>query len=226
MPLADAAASVAHRTTAAAALVVLALSGCRGPQPCVEVASSEILGTPQRSYDEFTQVTTVTSAFVLTPDQEWTLADQREDGLIHWSVEMWTHGSSASPYLDLTLRVRCLAPAEDESERGESCQNCDTVCSEQRGGIELLADGRPIAVPPARYKRMPMPSPTPESPSTWASTLMLSATPDVLWPLAEARQIKLRACGSIVATLRPLEVGNLQEMLRHHRAIAPPPPPR
>jgi hypothetical protein len=193
-------------------------SGCRGPTPCVEVSSSDRAGVAIRNYDEFTQVTSISSDFLFTPDQEWTLAEQRDDGLIHWSIQMWLRGSSASPYIDVSLRMTCLAPApEGES----SCVNCDDLCNNENGRLEVLADGRPLALPASRYRRMPTDPPTPESPATWASTIHMPVESAALWPLEQARNIKLRACGALVATLTAAESANLQDFLRHHRAIAP-----
>ena len=198
------------------ALALLA-SGCRGPQPCVAVASPDQTGQPVKRYDEFTRVTSISSEFVLTPDQEWTLAEQRDDGLIHWSIGMWLRANSAATTVDIAVRVSCLHPDEQDD-----CIDCDNVCSAATGRLELLADGQPIALPAAQYRRMPGVTETPERQPTQASTILLAAQAAALAPLEHARNVKLRVCGSIVATLTAAETENLREFMRHLRFMVAP----
>ncbi len=207
-----------------AALLALLTAACtRRPTMCVPVID-EASGEPRRVYDEFTQITSLVSWFAFTPDQEWDLRDDRLARAINWSVEMWLRSGTRSPTIELTLRAMCSQQPEDD-DSGQ-CINCDSVCSEHTGTFELLADGRPLAMPPARYERIPVGQPTPDSPSTWASTLTMVLLPEALWPLAYARVVKLRVCGAIVVTLSRADLANLQEYLRHHRALVPPVPQR
>jgi hypothetical protein len=198
------------------------LGGCRRPDTCVPVID-DATGEPRRIYDEFTQITSLVSWFVFTPDQEWALRDERYARAINWSLELWLRGGSHSPTIELTLRAICSHQREDD-DSGQ-CVNCDTVCSDATGGLEVLADGYPLRMPRARYQRVPVGQPNPESPSTWASTLTMVVPPEALWPLAQARVVKLRVCGAIVVTFSPGDLANLQEYLRHHRALAPQAPP-
>ncbi|HZO16892.1 MAG TPA: hypothetical protein VFB62_26630 [Polyangiaceae bacterium] len=192
----------------ALALLALLAGGCRGPQPCVAVSSPDQTGQPVKRYDEFTRVTSISSAFVLTPDQEWTLAEEREDGLIHWGIELWLRANSAAPTVDIAARVSCLHRGEQDD-----CVDCDNVCTPATGRVELLADGQPIALPAAKFRRIP--GSTPEGESATASTILLAAPAAALAPLEHARSVKLRVCGSIVATLTAAEADNLREFMRH-----------
>jgi hypothetical protein len=193
-------------------------AGCRRPDTCVPVID-DATGEPRRIYDEFTQITSLVSWFVFTPDQEWELRDERYARAINWSLELWLRGGTHSPTIELTLRAICSHQREDDDSG--KCVNCDTVCSEQSGGLELLADGYPLQMPPVQYQRVPVGQPNPESPGTWASTMTMFVPPEALWPLAQARVVKLRVCGAIVVTLSPADLANLQEYLRHHHALAP-----
>lgn len=198
------------------------LTGCRGSEGCVPI-SRTTSGEPRSKYDEFTQVTWLTSWFVLTPDSEWERVRHEPESPIRWSVEMWLRGASNAPYIDLTLRALCSHRRDDDDTPG--CVNCDNLCNEQNGWVEFLADGRPVPMPRARYERIPIGAPEQGGPKTWGSTITLRLSPQALAPLERAQSVKLRLCGALVVTLRPGELSNLQEYLRHHRAIAPPEPP-
>ncbi len=198
------------------------LCSCRGPAPCVPLAT-EGSGTIQRDYDEFRQVTSLTAELLLTPDAEWEQREYREDAQILWSVTAFFQVRSNGPNIDLTVRPMCSGVPEGDGERSQ-CINCDNVCTKRSGILEVLADGRPIPIPKARYQRLPTEGPTPESPATWLSNLAVSVPPETLAPLTVARSVKLRACGAIVTTLPPDALATVQEFLRHAAAVVPPRP--
>jgi hypothetical protein len=200
--------------------LVVSASGCRGGSACVPVARTTS-GEPRQTYDEFTQITWLTSWFVLTPDQEWERVRREPESTFRWSIEMWLRAASNVPYIDVTLRGLCSRRQPDNEDK-LACVNCDDVCNDQTGGVEFLADNVPVPMPSARYERVPIGAPEGGGPKTWASTMTLRLSPLALAPLERARSVKLRVCGRIAVTLRPSELGNLQNYLRHHHAIAPP----
>jgi len=199
------------------------LCACRGPAPCVPLAT-EGSGTIQRDFDEFRQVTSLTAELLLIPDAEWEQREYRENAQILWSVTAFFQARSNGPNIDLTVRPTCSGVPEGGEERGGQCLNCDNVCTKHSGSLEVLADGRPIPLPAARYQRIPTEGPTPESPATWVSNLAVSVPPETLAPLTVARSVKLRACGAIVTTLPAEELAAVQEFLRHATAVIPPRP--
>ncbi len=202
--------------------LVVVLAACRGPEPCVPVAT-EGGGSIERNYDEFRQVTSLTAELLLTPDAEWEQRDYRENAQILWSMAVWLQVRSNGADIDLTVRPTCSGVPEGSGEAGQ-CLNCDNVCTKQSGMLEVVADGRPIPLPVASYQRLPTEGPTPDSPATWTSSLTLRVPPEALAPVTHARTVKLRACGSIVTTLPPAELATVQEFLRHAQAIIPPRP--
>ncbi len=202
-----------------AALASLAC-GCARPTVCVPLPE-DTTGEPRQKYDEFTRTTWLTSWFVFTPDSVWGLEDHAVDGR-QWSVELWLRGSSQSPLVELTLRPMCSRPDDDDIDK---CINCDDVCSERTGYMEILADNQIVNMPRARYRRDQVGSPTPESPATWASSLSLEVDPRALWPLAQARQVKFRVCNAVIVTMPDVELANLQRYLREHQGFAPQNPP-
>ena len=130
------------------ALALLA-SGCRGPQPCVAVSSADQTGQPVKRYDEFTRVTSISSAFVLTPDQEWTLAEERE------TARAWFARASERRDQLVALERRksqLLAGTRAESERiatraqalGERARRLSTFLDALYGRTETALAGIPI----------------------------------------------------------------------------------
>lgn len=205
-----------------AMMLVPLMAGCRGGDTCVPV-SRTVTGEPRTKYDEFTQISWLTSWFVLTPDSEWERWRQEPEVPIRWSIEMWFRGASNVPYIDLTLRALCSHRQSEAKEAG--CVNCDNLCTAENGWLEFLADGVPVHMPKARYERVPIGAPEQGGPKTWASTISLRLSPQALAPLERAQTVKMRVCGALPVTLRAGELANLQEYLRHHHAIAPPEAP-
>jgi hypothetical protein len=201
----------------------VALMGCRETPPCVPDPTDSDESRPVRRYDEFTQVTTVSSHFRMTPDQEEEARQLRHDLNVVWSVGLWFGARSNAALIDVRIQPQCLQTNEGDEQ--ESCVNCDNLCNAQSATLEVVADGKPVALPPGGYQRLQIAPPDGESPATWASLISLSATPEALWPMAYAQQVKLRVCRSLVVTLHADELANLQDFLRHSQAVMPAPPP-
>ena len=180
-----------------AMMLVPLLAGCRGGDSCVPV-SRTVTGEPRTKYDEFTQISWLTSWFVLTPDSEWERWRQEPEVPIRWSIEMWFRGASNVPYIDVTLRALCSHRQSEAKEAG--CVNCDNLCNADNGWVELLADGVPVHMPKARYERVPIGAPEQGGPKTWASTISLRLSPQALAPLERAQTVKMRVCGALPVT--------------------------
>ena len=199
------------------ALALVCCLGCERPTICVPTPE-DTTGEPRRKYDEFTQTTWLTSWFVFTPESVWGREPTEFEGR-QWSMEMWLRASSKSPHIELTLRPICsYIPPEDGTPK---CVNCDDFCAAERGYMEVLVDGQPINLPRASYKREQVGAPTENSPATWASTLSMQVDPRALWPMTQARELKLRVCQSFTVTVPSRELANLQEYFRHHQSFAP-----